>query len=98
KFLLNIIALIFMRNSSSTIHRNPWLSPASEALGAGVWIAILAVAPGLASTVDNIHQRGQLLWGADMKGGEPYVYEDPQHRDTLIGFEVDIAKDLAKRL
>ena len=39
-----------------------------------------------------------LLWGADVVGGIPYVYEDPQHKGEYIGFEMDIAKGIAERL
>src|ERR1044071_9048316 len=50
------------------------------------------------STLELIKLRGELIWGGDMKGGEPYVYEDPHNRNKIIGFEVDIAEELAKRL
>ena len=39
-----------------------------------------------------------LLWGADVVGGVPYVYEDPQHKGEYIGFEMDIAKGIASTL
>ncbi|HEY5089136.1 MAG TPA: ABC transporter substrate-binding protein/permease, partial [Polyangia bacterium] len=48
------------------------------------------------SHLDAIRARGELLWGADEQGGEPYVYED---RDgALVGFEVDLADALAAAL
>jgi polar amino acid transport system substrate-binding protein len=50
------------------------------------------------STLDAIRERGELLWGADRAGGEPFVYEDPDNPSELIGFEVDIANALAKQL
>jgi polar amino acid transport system substrate-binding protein len=49
-------------------------------------------------TLDAIQKRGELTWGADLQGGEPYLYEDPDHPNRIIGFEVDIANELAKRL
>src|ERR1043165_8370318 len=49
-------------------------------------------------TLDSIKKRGELTWGADLQGGEPYLYEDPAHPNHIIGFEVDIANELAKRL
>lgn len=49
-------------------------------------------------TLEAIKQRGYLTWGADLQGGEPYVYEDPANPSQIIGFEVDIANELAKRL
>lgn len=51
-----------------------------------------------AGTLDAIRARGELTWGADIQGGEPYVYEDPDDPQKLIGFEVEIADELAKRL
>ena len=33
-----------------------------------------------------------------MQGGEPYVYQDPNDSSRLLGFEVDIAAALARRL
>jgi polar amino acid transport system substrate-binding protein len=49
-------------------------------------------------TLDAIRARGVLLWGGDVQGGAPYVYEDPNHPGTLVGFEVDIANALAQHL
>jgi polar amino acid transport system substrate-binding protein len=49
---------------------------------------------GLAS----VHQRGVLRWGADIQGGEPYVFEDPKHPGAIAGFEVEIANALAREL
>jgi polar amino acid transport system substrate-binding protein len=49
-------------------------------------------------TLAAIKARGELTWGADLQGGEPFVYEDPANPKKVIGFEVDIANALAKRL
>lgn len=49
-------------------------------------------------TLAGIQQRGEITWGADIQGGEPYVYEDPENPSQLIGFEVDIMAGIAKRL
>jgi polar amino acid transport system permease protein/polar amino acid transport system substrate-binding protein len=64
-------------------------------------VAAILVATGCSDrsheggTLANIRERGELLWGADRSGGEPYVYyEDGQ----LVGFEVDIANAIARRL
>jgi len=45
-----------------------------------------------------IRQRGEITWGGDVQGGEPYVFEDPEHPDQVIGFEVDIMNAVARRL
>jgi len=49
-------------------------------------------------TLGRIKQRGELTWGADLQGGEPFVYEDPKNPAQVIGFEVDIANAVARRL
>ena len=49
-------------------------------------------------TLAGIKQRGEITWGADIQGGEPYVYEDPANPSQLIGFEVDIMNSIARRL
>src|SRR4029453_11362819 len=53
---------------------------------------------GRGGTLAAIRQRGEITWGADVQGGEPYVYEDPANPSHLIGFEVDIMDALARRL
>lgn len=50
------------------------------------------------SALARIQQRGEITWGADLQGGEPYLYEDPQDPSHLIGFEVDIMNAIARRL
>lgn len=39
-----------------------------------------------------------LVWGSDVEGGAPYVFEDPKDRKNLIGFEMDLAKALTREL
>jgi polar amino acid transport system substrate-binding protein len=66
-----------------------------------LWILLLASGPPLifaSDTLFTIHQRGELLWGADAEGGAPYVYPDPQRPEQLIGFEHDLADALAAKL
>ena len=55
-------------------------------------------APGRGGTLAAIRQRGEITWGGDVQGGEPYVYEDPDHSDHVIGFEVDVMDAVARRL
>ena len=50
------------------------------------------------SALDTIKARGALLWGSDSEGGAPYVFPDPKDPAKLIGFELDIAEAIAKRL
>jgi polar amino acid transport system permease protein/polar amino acid transport system substrate-binding protein len=48
--------------------------------------------------LDRIRARGELTWGADEQGGEPYVFEDAGRGGALVGFEVDLAQALARAL
>ena len=48
--------------------------------------------------LDRIRARGELTWGADEQGGEPYVFEDVSRGGALVGFEVDLADTLARAL
>jgi polar amino acid transport system substrate-binding protein len=54
--------------------------------------------PEHGGTLAAIRQRGEITWGGDVQGGEPYVYEDPAQPNHLIGFEVDIMDAVARRL
>jgi polar amino acid transport system substrate-binding protein len=69
------------------------------------WLVVLVLvaacgggtdAPG--QTLAGIKQRGEIRWGADRAGGEPFVFEDPNDTSKLIGFEVDIMDALSRRL
>src|SRR5262245_61131385 len=51
-----------------------------------------------ADTLQRIQQQGVLKWGADAEGGAPYVFPDPRRPDHLIGFEVELADALARKL
>jgi len=53
---------------------------------------------GTPAGMEHLRGAGELRWGADRQGGEPYVYEDPAHPDQLTGFEVDLAAALAREL
>ncbi|MFO0759170.1 MAG: ABC transporter substrate-binding protein/permease [Byssovorax sp.] len=49
-------------------------------------------------TLASVHARGELRWGGDAQGGAPYVFQDPMDPNHLVGFEVDLAEALAKKL
>ncbi len=51
-----------------------------------------------ADHLEQIRNRGVLLWGADAEGGAPYVYPDPQKPEQLTGFEYELADALAAKL
>lgn len=61
-------------------------------------VLLLGVQSLAADTLDEIRERGTLRWGGDSEGGAPYSFPDPNNPNEIIGFEVDIAKELAKRL
>lgn len=65
------------------------------ALTAAGW---LAAGPALAAELTEVRQRGELRWGGDLQGGEPYVFEDDQQPGKIQGFEVEIADALAREL
>jgi len=49
-------------------------------------------------SLERVQKAGVLLWGADVVGGVPYVYEDKAHPGTYIGFEMEIAQGVARAL
>ena len=57
-----------------------------------------AASPASETALDRIRARGELTWGADEQGGEPFAYEDPARGGALVGFEVDLADALAGAL
>jgi len=57
-------------------------------------LALLLAAPGLA----RVKAQGEIRWGGDLQGGEPYVFRDPRNPDVLVGFEVELARALAAKL
>ncbi|NVB83168.1 MAG: ABC transporter permease subunit [Kofleriaceae bacterium] len=68
-------------------------------------IVLLAVLAGCAGdeggrghTLKAIKDRGYFTYGSDLQGGEPYLFEDPQNPRHIIGFEVDIADEIGRRL
>lgn len=49
-------------------------------------------------SLERVNKQGVLVWGADVVEGAPYVYEDPKRPGTFVGFEMDIAQAIAKRM
>jgi len=68
------------------------------ALGAAAALVAGRDVAAATSALERIQQSGELRWGGDRQGGEPFVYEDPAHPDELRGFEVDLAAALAREL
>ena len=62
-------------------------------------LVLLWFAPAIArADWAEVRARGELGWGGDLQGGEPYVYESPTQPGVIVGFEVDIAEALAREL
>jgi polar amino acid transport system substrate-binding protein len=51
-----------------------------------------------ADAVAALVKRGELVWGGDLQGGAPYVFEDESGSGKIRGFEVEIADALGRRL
>jgi polar amino acid transport system substrate-binding protein len=49
-------------------------------------------------TAQEAAAKKPLRWGADPDGGVPYVFQDPDDPGKTIGFEMDLARALAKEL
>ncbi len=73
----------------------PVLGAAFALIAAGCGTRGAATPPGGLARVTHA---GELRWGADRQGGEPFVFEDPAHPTELRGFEVDLAAALAREL
>lgn len=66
---------------------------------AGLTVLLLLSVPSYAAnSIEKIQERGYLLWGSDAEGGAPYIFPDPKNPSKLIGFEVDLADEIAKEL
>lgn len=68
-------------------------------------VSLVGVVAGCARTgsgggagLARVKAAGVLRWGADVQGGEPYVYDDPKSPGHLVGFEVDLAEAIAREL
>jgi polar amino acid transport system substrate-binding protein len=63
-----------------------------------VILCLAPAAPAQGNTLEEIRARGFFTWGADEEGGGPYVFPDPADPERRIGFEVDLARELARKL
>src|SRR3954464_12478773 len=76
----------------------PWLALLLLHLFAARALAADDIEPPKTSALAAIRARGELRWGGDSQGGAPYVFQDPMDPNHLIGFEVDLAAELARAL
>jgi polar amino acid transport system substrate-binding protein len=69
------------------------------AVVAAVAVAVLLAGCGrreLGGTLARVERAGVLTWGADLQGGEPFLWRTADGR--LVGFEVEIMDAVARRL
>lgn len=50
------------------------------------------------TTLQRVRRTGELRWGADPSGGEPFVFTDPANPKREIGFEVEMVERIAGHL
>jgi polar amino acid transport system substrate-binding protein len=59
---------------------------------------LMSAGSARADALSELVKRGELVWGGDLQGGAPYVFEDEAGGGKIRGFEVEIADALARRL
>src|SRR5262249_33971762 len=72
-----------------------WLNPMIPVL-----VFLIFPFPGAirGDTLDEIKNRGVIVWGGDQEGGGPYIYPSPEDPNKLTGFEVELMDLLAAKL
>jgi polar amino acid transport system substrate-binding protein len=63
-----------------------------------VLVPLASFAADAAGDLKDVRRAGKLRWSGDASGGAPYQFLDPDKPDQLVGFEVEIARELGKRL
>ncbi|MDT7541772.1 MAG: polar amino acid transport system permease protein [Acidobacteriota bacterium] len=58
-------------------------------------LRLVAACACLLISLSSASAQQPLRWGADPSGGAPYVYADPAHPDTYIGYEKEMMDALA---
>lgn len=69
-----------------------------SALACALFLVLASCQTAQHSALERVRQAGVLRWGGDIQGGEPYVFEDPEHPGQLVGFEVELADAIAEEL
>jgi len=83
------------------MNKSGWMKNFLRVLSLCIGLSALLfwVAPSRpANTLEKIQKSGYLLWGSDAEGGAPYIFPDPKDPSKLIGFEVDLADEIAREL
>lgn len=79
-----VFGLLFVSGFVFALVVAPWS-------GGAAWAALAAPEAPAA-------QERPLRWGVDLEGGAPYAYRDPADPSRIIGFEKELADELARRL
>ena len=90
-----------LRRGPSRRYPSPILNPLRLCLAVLAALLLLVACRGddpTGGTLAKIEAAGVLRWGADLQGGAPYIYEDPDVPGAVKGFEVDLAAALAAGL
>jgi polar amino acid transport system substrate-binding protein len=61
-------------------------------------LALTAVCRPCVADAKPAGEPSELRWGGDQEGGAPYIFTERGDRDKVVGFEVDLADALARRL
>lgn len=61
-------------------------------------IPVLALLVASCAPLLCAQEAGALRWGADAEGGAPYIFKDAADPNRNIGFEVELAAELAREL
>jgi polar amino acid transport system substrate-binding protein len=72
--------------------------PRMRFLSALVLAALAACSSEGKGGLARVRAAGELTWGGDLQGGEPYVFEDPKEPGRIVGFEVEIASAIAREI
>jgi polar amino acid transport system substrate-binding protein len=68
------------------------------AAAALAFVSLAARASLAAGPLERLAAQGELRWAGDLQGGEPFVFRDPVDPSRLLGFEVELAGALARKL
>jgi polar amino acid transport system substrate-binding protein len=94
--LIRCVICILLGAGLIACHPPPALAQGTPASAAP--LSVPSSASSASSASSGLLENGVLSWGADLQGGKPYVYADPDHAGQIKGFEVDLARALAKEL
>ncbi|MGN6720817.1 MAG: ABC transporter substrate-binding protein, partial [Candidatus Binatia bacterium] len=61
-------------------------------------VGLLAAAFLQTADVGAAASAGDFRWAGDPEGGAPFVEADPRHPDQLVGFDVEIAELIARKI